>query len=83
MHGMPEEKWKKSKRLMDAKKLAGFLVALLIAAALIANANPGILGVVDIGLIGLLCIIRRRRSLNPRTTAFAHISIRSRSRQIS
>jgi hypothetical protein len=68
---------------MDAKKLAGFLVTLLIASALIANANPGTLGVVDIGLIGLLYIIRRRRSINPRTTAFAHISNRSRSRQIS
>ena len=65
---------------MDVKKLAGFLVALLIAAALIANANPGTLGVLDIGLIGLLYIIRRRRSINPRASAFAHISNRSRSR---
>ena len=68
---------------MDAKKLAACLIALLIASALIANANPGTLGVVDIGLVGLLYIIRRRRSINPRTTAFAHISNRTRSRQIS
>jgi hypothetical protein len=68
---------------MDAKKLAGIFIALLIAAGLIANANPGTLGVVDIGLIGLLYIIRRRRSIHPRTTAFAHISNRSRSRPIS
>ena len=65
---------------MDAKKLAGILIAFLIAAPIVATANPGTLGVVDIALIGLLYIIRRRRSIEPRAAAFAHLGSRSHSR---
>ncbi len=66
---------------MDAKKLAGVLIAIALAVPIIATASPGTLGLIDIGLIGLLYFVRRRRSaakpsragrlMQPRPAAFA------------
>jgi len=46
---------------MDAKKITGMLVAVLIAVPLIATAPPGTLALLDVALIGLLFGIRRQR----------------------
>ena len=47
---------------MDAKKLTGVLIAVVLAVLIIATARPGTLAWVDVGLIGLLYVVRRRRS---------------------
>ena len=47
---------------MDAKKLTGVMIAVVLAVPIIATARPGTLALVDIGLIGLLYVVRRRRS---------------------
>jgi hypothetical protein len=46
---------------MDAKKLTGLLIAVALALPIIATAQPETLAVIDIGLIGLLYVVRRRR----------------------
>lgn len=46
---------------MDAKKLTGGLVAVALTAPIIATAQPGTLALIEIGLIGLLYVLRRRR----------------------
>jgi len=46
---------------MDAKKLTAMLIGVLVAVPVLAAASQGTLAVVDIGLIGLLYIVRRRR----------------------
>jgi hypothetical protein len=47
---------------MDAKKLMGMLVAVALVVPLIANAQTGTLAWIDVGLIGALYVIRRRRA---------------------
>jgi hypothetical protein len=49
------------KGTMDVKKFAGLLLALVLAVPFIATAPQGTLALVDIGLIGLLFVVRRRR----------------------
>jgi len=46
---------------MDVKKLAGLVLALGLAAVIIKNATPGALAMIEVGLVGLLYFIRRRR----------------------
>ena len=46
---------------MDVKKLAGLLIASVLAVSVIATAPPSTLALMDLGLIGLLYVIRRRR----------------------
>ena len=47
---------------MDAKKFTGLLVAVVLAVPIIATAPPGTLALMEIGLVGLLFVVRRRRS---------------------
>jgi xanthosine utilization system XapX-like protein len=47
---------------MDVKKLAGMLIAFSLAVLIIRTAAPGTLAVIDVGLIGLLYVIRSRRA---------------------
>ena len=47
---------------MDVKKIAGLLLAVLLVVPLIATAAPGTLALIDVGLVGLLYVMRRRRS---------------------
>ena len=54
---------------MDAKKLTGMLIAVVLAVPIIATAPSGTLALIDVGLIGLLYVIRRRR-LTPSTAPF-------------
>ena len=49
-------------RTMDVKKLAGVLIAFSLAVLIIRTATPGTLAVIDVGLIGLLYVIRSRRT---------------------
>ncbi len=53
-------RWKEN---MDAKKLTGMMVAVLIAVPIVAAASPEILAWIEIGLVGLLYVVRRRRLL--------------------
>ena len=46
---------------MDAKKLTGVLMAMVLAAPIIATAPPAALALIDVALIGALYVIRRRR----------------------
>jgi len=46
---------------MDVKKLAGLLLALVLAVPVIASAPPSALALMDVALIALLYVIRRRR----------------------
>jgi hypothetical protein len=46
---------------MDVKKVTAVLIAVVLAVLIIATAPPGTLALVDVGLIGLLYIVRRRR----------------------
>lgn len=46
---------------MEVKKLAGLLLALLLAVPVIATAPPGALALIDVALIALLYVIRSRR----------------------
>ena len=46
---------------MDAKKLTGALVAVVLAVPILVNATPATLAVIEVGLIGVLYAIRRRR----------------------
>jgi MYXO-CTERM domain-containing protein len=46
---------------MDAKKLTGMLVAVLIVVPILATAPPSTLALVEVALVGLLFGIRRRR----------------------
>ena len=48
---------------MDAKKVAGLLIAVAVGVPIIATAGPGTLAVIEVGLIGLLYCIRRRRAV--------------------
>jgi hypothetical protein len=50
------------KGIMDAKKLTGLLIAVVIVVPIVAHAGPGTLGLIDVGLIGLLYCIRRQRA---------------------
>ena len=52
----------RSKGNMDAKKFTGLLVAVVLAVPIIATAPPGTLALMEIGLVGLFCVMRRRRS---------------------
>jgi hypothetical protein len=56
-----DETTRRRKRKMDAKKLAGMMVAVLLAVPIIANAQPEMLAAIDFGLVGLLLFLRRRR----------------------
>ena len=54
---------------MDAKKLTGMLIAVVLAVAIIATVPSGTLALIDVGLVGLLYVIRRRR-LTPAIAPF-------------
>ena len=54
---------------MDAKKLTGMLIAVVLAVPIIATAPSGTLALIDVGLLGLLYVVRRRR-LTPATAPF-------------
>jgi hypothetical protein len=47
---------------MDAKKFTGLLVAVALTVQIIATAPPGTLALIEIGLLGLLYAVRRRRA---------------------
>ena len=47
---------------MDVTKLAGVIIALAVAVPVITVAPPGTLALIDVGLIGLLYVIRKRRA---------------------
>ena len=46
---------------MDAKKLTGVLIAAVLTASIAATAEPGTLAFIELGLIGALYVLRRRR----------------------
>jgi hypothetical protein len=46
---------------MEAKKLSGVLIAVVLAVPIIANAPPAALALLDVALICALYVIRRRR----------------------
>ena len=46
---------------MDAKKLGGLMIALVVIVPIIATAPPGTLAWLECGLVGLLYVMRRRR----------------------
>jgi hypothetical protein len=46
---------------MDAKKLTGMLVAVLVVVPILATAPPSTLALVEAALIGLLFGVRRQR----------------------
>jgi hypothetical protein len=46
---------------MDVKKVAGLLMVIVIAVPIVATAPPGTLALMELGLIGLLYVIRCRR----------------------
>ena len=56
-----ETKKTESDETMDAKKLAGMLLAAGLSALVAMNASPGVLAMIDVGLIGLLYVLRTRR----------------------
>ncbi|MEP7247642.1 MAG: hypothetical protein ABI885_28700 [Gammaproteobacteria bacterium] len=59
---------------MDVKNFAGMLIALVLTVGLIATGSPGTLALLDVGLIGLLYVLRQRRSgasVNARLTIAA------------
>ena len=47
---------------MDVKSFAGMLIVFVLTVAIIATGSPGTLALLDIGLIGLLYVLRHRRS---------------------
>ena len=46
---------------MDAKKLTGVLVATVLTVSIATTAEAGTLALIEIGLVGLLFVLRRRR----------------------
>lgn len=46
---------------MDAKKIGGVLIAMVLLVAIAGTANPETLAWMDVGLIGLFYVVRRRR----------------------
>jgi hypothetical protein len=46
---------------MDVKKIAGVFVAFALAVPIIATTSPAALALIDIALVGVLYVIRRRR----------------------
>ena len=46
---------------MDAKKLTGTVIAVVLTVPVSASAEPGTLALIEIGLIGMLYVLRRRR----------------------
>jgi hypothetical protein len=63
-HGAPDEKTKTMRSLkgnMDAMKLTGIVVAVVLTVPIVANAEPGTLALIEIGLVGVLYMLRRRR----------------------
>lgn len=46
---------------MDAKKLTGVLIAAGLTMSIAATAEPGTLALIEIGLVGALYVLRRRR----------------------
>ncbi len=46
---------------MDAKKLTGALLALALTASIVATAEAETLAMIEIGLVGMLYVLRRRR----------------------
>jgi hypothetical protein len=46
---------------MDAKKLSGALIAVVLTVPIIATAPPSALALLDVALIGALYVVRRRR----------------------
>jgi hypothetical protein len=65
---------------MDAKKLAGLAMAVALAVWIIVTAPPGTLAMIEVGLIGLLYVLRRRRqpemSARMRKQLFESVSMR-------
>lgn len=55
------DEWDIEGDFMDVKKLAGALLAFALAIPIIATAPPETLALVDVGLIGVLYLLRRRR----------------------
>jgi Flp pilus assembly protein TadB len=51
----------RSTEIMDVKRLAGLLLALVVAVPVIASAPPSALASMDVALIALLYVIRSRR----------------------
>jgi len=47
---------------MDTKKLTAVLVATVLTVPIIATAEPGTLALIEVGLVGLLCVLRKRRA---------------------
>ena len=48
---------------MDAKKITGMLIAVVLAVPIITTAPSGALALIEVGLVGLLYVVRRRRFL--------------------
>lgn len=46
---------------MDAMKLTGMVVAVVLTVPVVANAEPGTLALIEMGLVGALYVLRRRR----------------------
>ncbi len=49
------------REIMDAKKIGGVLIAMVLLVAIAGTANPETLAWMDVGLIGLFYVVRRRR----------------------
>jgi hypothetical protein len=56
----PMGRWKEN---MDAKKLAALMIAALLAVPVITASPPGMLVLIDAGLVALLYFVRSRRSV--------------------
>jgi hypothetical protein len=61
--GLRKTKTKGRKGNMDAKKLTAMLIGVLLAVPVLTAASQGTLAVIDVALIGLLYIVRRRRTV--------------------
>ena len=61
MRGPQKSKTMGDEGNVDAKKLTGVLVAAVLTVTIAATAEQDTLALIDIGLVGLLYILRRRR----------------------
>jgi hypothetical protein len=50
------------KEIMDAKKITGILMAAALTALVAALAPAGTLALMEVGLVGLFYVVRRRRT---------------------
>jgi hypothetical protein len=56
-----QTKTKRTTKNMDAMKVAGLMVAGVVAVPLVAAANAEVLTLIEVSLIGLLYVVRRHR----------------------